>query len=615
LEKRILTLSAELRATSGRNPTIKGHIPFNSLSKKIEGHFNEKILPGAFRDTIKNDAIHAFWSHDPNKPIASTENGTLLLSETGTGLDVTLFPEVKTSWGRDAYEAVRSGLVRGFSFGFMAEKDHWSDDGSIRELAKVRLYEVSPVMSPAYQESQIIARGGGRNVKNMKFSELIEERGRVYDQMQKYMDKGYENLNSEQRSEYDRLETRYDELTSHVDAKRKEENFSSITDHMNSRDHEPIRPGIGDQNWRGVRTSSNYWYSSNEQRIQNRLDEVNLAAIFNGIESRGPVYYRLQRSGEKELRLWNRFLTGGTNVLSVEQRSVFMDDDLQGGFLVAPQKFVTDLVQDVRDNCYALRVCRTIPAQNADSLGVASLDAEPDDGDWTSELRTGSEDDAMKFGKRELHPHPLAKRIKVSKKLLRAAPRVDAIVRDALKYKLSVPIEKAWISTVGDGVNKPLSVFIDSEHGITSARDVSTSNTQTSIKSDNLIECKYGLKPQYMRNAQWVFHRDVLKKIRLLKDGDGQYLWRAGISADRPDTILDIPFLVSEFAPSTFSAGQYVGILGDFSNYWFAIALNMQVQVLTELYAETNQNGYIARAEIDGQPMVEEAFVRVTLAS
>jgi HK97 family phage major capsid protein len=40
----------------------------------------------------------------------------------------------------------------------------------------------------------------------------------------------------------------------------------------------------------------------------------------------------------------------------------------------------------------------------------------------------------------------------------------------------------------------------------------------------------------------------------------------------------------------------------------------MQVQRLNELYAETNQVGFIGRLETDGAPVLEEAFVRVKLA-
>ena len=101
--------------------------------------------------------------------------------------------------------------------------------------------------------------------------------------------------------------------------------------------------------------------------------------------------------------------------------------------------------------------------------------------------------------------------------------------------------------------------------------------------------------------------------IRKLKTGDGEYLWKPGLT-DRPDTILEIPVEESEYVPNTFTTSLYVGILGDWSFYWIADALNMNIQVLAELYAETNQNGYIGRKETDGMPVLEEAWVRVKLA-
>jgi len=70
----------------------------------------------------------------------------------------------------------------------------------------------------------------------------------------------------------------------------------------------------------------------------------------------------------------------------------------------------------------------------------------------------------------------------------------------------------------------------------------------------------------------------------------------------------------SEWAPSTFTTGQYVGLLGDFSWYWIADAMSMQIQRLNELYAETNQVGFIGMLETDGAPVLEETFVRVKLA-
>ena len=91
-------------------------------------------------------------------------------------------------------------------------------------------------------------------------------------------------------------------------------------------------------------------------------------------------------------------------------------------------------------------------------------------------------------------------------------------------------------------------------------------------------------------------------------------MWQGSIVGGAPDRLLGFPALISEYAPNTFTTGLYVGILGAFQNYWIAEALGVQIQRLDELYAETNQVGFIMRSEIDGMPVLEEAFARVTLA-
>ena len=323
---------------------------------------------------------------------------------------------------------------------------------------------------------------------------------------------------------------------------------------------------------------------------------------------------RVNPRGTEEYRAaFNHYLRAGLRAVTPEEyRALQADSDAAGGFVVSSQQFSTGLIKAVDDMVYIRQLATVIRVDKAESLGVPALDSDPDDAEWTAEIKTGSEDSAMDFAKRELRPHPLAKRIKVSNKLIRiASVNIESLVQSRLAYKFGVTQEKAFL--VGVGANCPLGVFIASDSGIPTSRDVSTGNTATEIKGDGLINAKYTLKPQYRTKARWMFHRDGIKMIRKLKDGNGDYLWKAGLS-DKPDTILEIPFLESEYVPNTFTTGLYGGILGDFSFYWIADALDMQIQVLDQLYAETNQVGFIGRWESDGMPTLSEAFVRVKLA-
>lgn len=305
-----------------------------------------------------------------------------------------------------------------------------------------------------------------------------------------------------------------------------------------------------------------------------------------------------------------KFLRTGSRA-GTEERAIQADSDVDGGFLNAPQQLVAELIKNVDDLVPFRQFANVISVPNAQSLGVPTLDTDVDDADWTTELKTGNET-ALKIGKRELNPQPLAKRIKISQKLLRtSATNVEALVRERFSYKFGVSKEKAYMT--GTGSNQPLGVFTAHADGISTARDVATSNAATAITADGLIEAKFFLKPQYWPNARWLFHRTAMKQIRLFKAEDGQYLWVPGLTKGVTDTVLDCPVIVSEFVPNTFTSGKYVGLLGDFSKYWIAEAFGMEMKRLDELYQETNQIGFIARAEEDGMPVLEEAFVRVKL--
>jgi len=295
-----------------------------------------------------------------------------------------------------------------------------------------------------------------------------------------------------------------------------------------------------------------------------------------------------------------------------ETRALQAATGIYGGYLVPPMQMVDGLIQAVDNLVYMRQWATVFAVPNAETLGRVSLDNDPADPTWTSELNIGSEDSTMSLGNRALTPHPLAKYIKISNTLLRKVPSVEALVRDRLGYKFAITMENNFLN--GTGAGQPLGVFTASNDGIGTSRDVSTGNTTGSIQFDGLIEAKYTLKPQYWARARWMFHRDGMKQIAKLKDGEGQYLWRESVRAGEPDRVLGLPAIMSEYVPNTFTTALYVGILGDFSYYYIADSLAMQMQRLVELYAATNQVGLIGRMESDGQPALAEAFVRVKLA-
>jgi HK97 family phage major capsid protein len=322
-----------------------------------------------------------------------------------------------------------------------------------------------------------------------------------------------------------------------------------------------------------------------------------------------------EKEDEKEVRsrAFKNYILGGFNSLKPEEsRALQMDVNDKGGFLVAPQEFMSSVLQKVDDLLFIRNVATVFQLNGAHSLGYPSLETDPADADWTGEITEAAEG-TLDFGKRELKPHPLSKLVKVSRKLIRHSTQsVEAIVSERMAYKLAVPQEKGFL--VGTGANQPLGVFTASANGISTGRDVSTGNTTSAVTFDGLKSAKGALKRQYRSAAQWVMHRDLHTQITKIKDGEGRYIWQDSVVAHEPDVLLGFPVNESEYAPNTFTTGQYVAVLGNWSFYHIAESLRVEMQRLDELFARTNQIGFITRSEIDGMPALEEAFVRVKLA-
>jgi len=458
-----------------------------------------------------------------------------------------------------------------------------------------------------------------------RINELKQERARLVEQNRTVLDEFHESRSegetwssSEKREEYEKRFARVKAITEEVEtleAQLEQERRTELGG------EDPAGPRSGHAAPDGGAGESR---DSLPELFRGRREEDLSASERRALEmyrDYGP-HFRDRTLDGADLGAYGRafrsYLAHGREGLSAEDaRALSAGTDAEGGFTVPPN-FVAQLIKAVDDMVFVRRFATVFPLTTGDSMGAPSLDADPADADWTTELATGAEDAAMAFGTRALEPIPLAKRIKVSRKLLRAsALNVEALVRDRLAYKFAVSQEKGFLT--GGGVTDPLGLFTADANGITAARDVSAGNTTTAITMDGLKNAKWSLKGGYLRNARWMFHRDALAMIDKLRTedggaGTGMYLWQPSVQAGEPDRLLNLPVHMSEYVPSTFTTGLYVGILGDFSYYWIADALNMIVQRLVELYAETNQIGFIGRLETDGAPVLEEAFTRVTLA-
>ena len=144
----------------------------------IEGYFStftgryemgdwgvEQVDPGAFDEALDDD-VRALVNHDTTLVLGRTKAGTLELRVDASGLWGRVTINKNDQDAMNLYERVKRGDVDQCSFGFdiLSEKNEKLPDGrTLWTILKVRLYEVSVVTFPAYEDTAVIARKRDRD--------------------------------------------------------------------------------------------------------------------------------------------------------------------------------------------------------------------------------------------------------------------------------------------------------------------------------------------------------------------------------------------------------------------------------------------------------------------
>lgn len=126
----------------------------------VKGKFIEKIKPGAFQRSLEKRAnVDLLLNHDKNRKLGSTSDGNLELFEDNIGLRA-----ICTVTDSDVIDKAKNKELRGWSFGFYAEKDklELAESGYERRIVEeLDLFEVSIVdntKNPAYAGTSIEMR-------------------------------------------------------------------------------------------------------------------------------------------------------------------------------------------------------------------------------------------------------------------------------------------------------------------------------------------------------------------------------------------------------------------------------------------------------------------------
>ncbi len=299
---------------------------------------------------------------------------------------------------------------------------------------------------------------------------------------------------------------------------------------------------------------------------------------------------------------WNMIRNRGDQM--AVRNALSVGEDTEGGFTV-PDEFERKLIQALEEN-NIFRQLATVIRTNSGTrkIPIANDTMEAqwiDEGEEIPETNT-------KFGQTTLSAYKLGTMIKISNELLHDSA-FDLASYIAARFGVCMGNAEERAFFTGDGDKKPLGILADvggAELGVTAAEE-------EIVTFDEIFDLYYSLKSPYRRSAQFVCNETLLLQLMKLKDKNDNYIWKPSLDIAKPDTILGRPIRTSSFMPG-IAKGEKVLLFGDLKNYWVADRQNRTFRRLNELYARTDQVGFLTTQRVDGRLILPESVKVLKMA-
>jgi HK97 family phage major capsid protein len=413
-------------------------------------------------------------------------------------------------------------------------------------------------------------------------AQMTEERNKLWHQAKAVLNKAdaeKRNLNTEERSEYDKLEKDIDNYAEQIATLERKERAAEIERGMTESRGRKTGPSEPHKFRQGDTTQAfKSWVTRPAAESISPDDINNMRDCGISPESR-QFKISLRKSG-------------------VEQRAMSIGAPTAGGSLVTWHTMADLLDKALRAYGSVLGLVRQIPTGNGIALPIPTSDDTNNKAVIVTEAAAISQTPDPTTGSVILNAYMYSTRaILVSLQLMQdSVVDVGPFVADLLGERLARAYNEHI--TIGTGAGQPFGIF---PRATASGTVVAGTVAAPSFSGDNFIDLMHSVDPAY-RNAPGVgfmLHDTIVQRVRKLKDNNGQYLWQPSLQLGQPDRLLAYPLYVNQDAP-ILAVNARIAAFGDYSRYIWRPVSDLTMYRLDELFLMTGQIGFMGLARADG---------------
>lgn len=290
-------------------------------------------------------------------------------------------------------------------------------------------------------------------------------------------------------------------------------------------------------------------------------------------------------------------------------------DDPNGGYLRAPAEFDT-AIERVAGTISVMRRLATVRLIGTDEYKKLVNKGGASSG-WVAEKESRTETDTptlaqITLNTKEMYAEPGT----TQKSLDDSIIDIAAWLADEVSTEFNEEEGTAFIT--GDGVAKP--------HGIAGYTFVANASYEWGKvgyiagghatllnNADKLVSLVHALKPAYRNGASFLMNDSTCEIVRTLKNGNGDYIWRAGLEQGRPDSLLGKPVEYDDNV-ADIGANAYPIFFGNFKRAYLIID-RMGIRILRDPYTNKGNVLFYSTKRVGGGIVLYEAIKALRIAT
>lgn len=306
-----------------------------------------------------------------------------------------------------------------------------------------------------------------------------------------------------------------------------------------------------------------------------------------------------------EVRAFTGYVRRGREALEAEEvRALRVADDRAGGYL-APDQFTAELLRDLVQFS-PIRDAARVGTMSAGAIILPKRTARIA-ARWVSEIEERPKSEPA-YGQVEIPANEMAVYVDVSNQLLEDAA-VDIAAELSYDFSEEFGRLEGEAFVVGDGVKKPVGILADP------AVPVVLNGHATQLQPDALVAIMYALPAFYRNRGSWLMNGPTIGKVRLLKDGQGRFLWQDSLTEGQPPTLLGRPVVEAVDMPDVAANATPIAF-GDIGS-GYRIYDRVGLSVLRDPYsiAVYGQTRFHARRRVGAGVVRPEAIRKLKIAT